>query len=254
MAKTILAVFAHPDDEVGIGGFLARAKATDMNIHLICATRGEASRIRHPEFVTAENQADIRSRELEKSCETLGISSLNFLDLPDGGAENWYCKNLEEKLLQLFIEIKPDIVITFDTNGSNGHKDHKEISRLTTVVFNCYKSSNSEKLYYTTLFPETFIKRRLWLLPIPRSFKDKIKNKFTTSDDKVTGIIKLNKKELNKKISHLDCHKSQFPDENGKYFKVPYSMFKRFAVYECYYLCGYGDENTNKRYKIVDKL
>lgn len=254
MDKTILAVFAHPDDEIGISGLLFRAKAMGMNIHLICATRGEAARVKHPEFVTKENQADIRSRELEKSCEALGISSLNFLDLPDGGAENWYCNDPKEKLLKLFCEIKPDIVITFDTNGSNGHKDHKEISRLATSVFNLYKSSNDQKLYYVTLFPETFIKRRLCLLPIPRSFKEQLKNKFTISDDKVTVIIKLNKSELNKKISLLDCHKSQFPDENGKYFKVPYRLYRRFAVYECYYLCGYGDNNLKNKYKIVDKL
>jgi LmbE family N-acetylglucosaminyl deacetylase len=42
MFKTLLAVFAHPDDETfGPGGTLAKYAAEGAAVHLICATRGE---------------------------------------------------------------------------------------------------------------------------------------------------------------------------------------------------------------------
>ncbi|HEY9528957.1 MAG TPA: PIG-L family deacetylase, partial [Anaerolineales bacterium] len=38
----LLVVFAHPDDEsMGMGGTLARYAAEGVEIHLVCASRGE---------------------------------------------------------------------------------------------------------------------------------------------------------------------------------------------------------------------
>ena len=40
--KKLLAVFAHPDDEAfGPGGTLAKYAKEGVEIHLLCATRGE---------------------------------------------------------------------------------------------------------------------------------------------------------------------------------------------------------------------
>ncbi|HRI57316.1 MAG TPA: PIG-L family deacetylase, partial [Anaerolineae bacterium] len=65
--RRILAVFAHPDDELSVGGALARYAAEGVAITLVCATRGEAATIYSPpEYgATPENLAEIRTRELE---------------------------------------------------------------------------------------------------------------------------------------------------------------------------------------------
>ena len=39
----ILGFFAHPDDELSVGGTLARYAAGGASVTLICATRGEAA-------------------------------------------------------------------------------------------------------------------------------------------------------------------------------------------------------------------
>ena len=46
---TLLAVHAHPDDEViGTGGILAHYSATGQRAALVCATRGEVGEIVDP--------------------------------------------------------------------------------------------------------------------------------------------------------------------------------------------------------------
>ena len=50
--RTILGVFAHPDDEsLACGGTLARAADAGANVVLLCATRGERGSICDPSLV-----------------------------------------------------------------------------------------------------------------------------------------------------------------------------------------------------------
>ena len=49
----LLAIFAHPDDEVfSCGGTLARYADEGHQVSLICATRGEEGEIVHPDTVS----------------------------------------------------------------------------------------------------------------------------------------------------------------------------------------------------------
>ena len=46
MKKVLLSVLAHPDDEsFGMGGTLAKYASEGVDVHLICATRGEAGEV-----------------------------------------------------------------------------------------------------------------------------------------------------------------------------------------------------------------
>ena len=50
--KTVLAIFAHPDDEsLACGGTLARLADAGARIVLMCASRGEAGSISDPALV-----------------------------------------------------------------------------------------------------------------------------------------------------------------------------------------------------------
>ncbi len=228
---SIVGVFAHPDDEFIIAGFLVRAISKGTKVHLICATRGEAGKIHNP-IVTKENMKEVRTKEIEKVCDVLGVSSLHFLDLPDGESDTWIDYKPIERIIAIFNQIKPDLILTFDRNGGNGHPDHKEISRLTKIAYETHKSNEDVRLYHVTKFPHSFLKKRLWMLP--KKTKEKILNKLTVIDSEVSTIVKLNNKELKKKLKIIDCYKSQFPDEKGRYYKLPYFVLKRIAKYECY--------------------
>src|SRR5262245_46661608 len=88
MTRHVLAVFAHPDDEVLCGaGTLALCAARGVHVHLVCATRGELGPIASPELATHETLAAVREGELRASCAALGIGEPVFLDLPDAGVD-----------------------------------------------------------------------------------------------------------------------------------------------------------------------
>ncbi len=84
--KTLLAVFAHPDDEAfGVGGTLARYAAQGVRVVLACATRGEAGQISDPSLATPENLGRVREEELRCAARALGVREVIFLGYRDSG-------------------------------------------------------------------------------------------------------------------------------------------------------------------------
>ena len=146
---SLMAVFAHPDDEsFGIGGTLARYGADPgVRVVLVCATRGEAGEISNPELASSERLGEVREQELRCACRTLGVEDLFFLDYRDSGmagtAENEDPRALAQadfdeavgKIVAHIRREQPDVVVTFDENGGYGHPDHIAIHHLTKAAF-----------------------------------------------------------------------------------------------------------------------
>lgn len=147
---TLLAVYAHPDDEVfGTGGVFARAAAEGHHTVLICATLGEEGEIHDPENDTAEARGHLsatREAELRRSCAILGIQDLHLLGYRDSGmagtpanksSASFVRADFEEatgRVCRLLREVRPDVVVTFDRGGGYGHPDHIQIHKVTTAA------------------------------------------------------------------------------------------------------------------------
>ena len=88
MKSTLLAVFAHPDDEpFEVGGTLAKYAANGTREVLVCATQGEVGEISDASLATPESLAHVWEDELRCAANTLGITDLLFLDYRDSGME-----------------------------------------------------------------------------------------------------------------------------------------------------------------------
>lgn len=134
----VLCVFAHPDDEAfGPGGTLAVWAQQGAEIHLICATKGEAG-----------GEAAVREEELERSAKILGIKTVEYLTYHDGEIGNKDLEMLEHDIVQQIKTKRPDIVLTFNLDGVSGHLDHIAVASATTQAFR--KTQIAEKLYYFT--------------------------------------------------------------------------------------------------------
>ena len=85
---TLLAVLAHPDDEsFGMGGTLALYAARGVDVHLICATRGEVGEV-SPELLAGFGSvAELRESELRCAAGHLGLKGVHFLEYRDSGME-----------------------------------------------------------------------------------------------------------------------------------------------------------------------
>ena len=86
---TLMAVHAHPDDEaIATGGVLARAAAEGKRVVLVCCTRGEAGEIHDPDLDPQEARqrlGEIRTEELRRSADILGVTDLEMLGYRDSG-------------------------------------------------------------------------------------------------------------------------------------------------------------------------
>ncbi|KAF0111767.1 MAG: LmbE family protein [Chloroflexi bacterium] len=170
--RRLLAVFAHPDDETfGPGGTLALYASRGVEVHLICATRGEAGEAPHGlnGFVSI---GEMREDELRRAASVLGLKTVRFLDYRDSGMpgspDNHHPKSLAmaqlteiaQQIAGHIREIHPQVIVTFDPIGGYRHPDHIAIQRATVKAFGMAGDPGQNiqglppyspsKLYYST--------------------------------------------------------------------------------------------------------
>lgn len=147
---TLMAVFAHPDDETFIcGGALARVAAEGHRVVLVCATRGEMGRrMGVPPTATRESIGDLREIELREACKALDIAKLDLLGIRDKSLEIQPFDQLVDTVLHRMQAEQPESVVTFHEEYG-GHPDHCTIGKAATAAFIQYRQSNpSAKLYF----------------------------------------------------------------------------------------------------------
>jgi LmbE family N-acetylglucosaminyl deacetylase len=132
---SLAAVFAHPDDEAfGTGGTLTKYAHEGVDVHLIMATRGEAGRVANPEISLTGPMSALRERELRCACETYGLKQLHFLEYVDSHTAIVPLREAVFKLVRLFRQLKPQVVLSFGPEGIYGHFDHLAVHRWTIAA------------------------------------------------------------------------------------------------------------------------
>lgn len=132
---TLMAVYAHPDDEAfGTGGTLARYADEGVDVHLVTATRGEAGQIAQGVAASPANLPDIRERELRCACEAYGIRPPHFLGFTDGLLTIVHQGQAVGRLVRLIRVLRPQVIITFGPEGIYGHYDHIAVHRWVSIA------------------------------------------------------------------------------------------------------------------------
>lgn len=129
--KRMLVILAHPDDEsFAVGGTLAKYAQQNVQVILLCATRGEAG----IDGVKSEKAGDIREGELRKAAEHLGIE-IYFLGYLDGELAQTKPGALLETIACWVDLVQPQLILTFGPEGVSGHPDHVTISHTVTQAY-----------------------------------------------------------------------------------------------------------------------
>lgn len=184
---SLVAVLAHPDDEsFGMGGTLALYAQKGVEIHLICATRGEAGEMDPDCLEGFDSIAQRRESELRCAAELLGITSVHFLDYRDSGMSgshdnqhpqalvNAPIADVAQQIADHFRRLRPQVIITFDPIGGYKHPDHIVIHNATVEAFKLagdvhhiseFPRYQPEKLYFH-LIPKKFLRWGVWFLRI----------------------------------------------------------------------------------------
>ncbi|WP_232696292.1 PIG-L deacetylase family protein [Brevibacillus daliensis] len=153
--KTILFIYAHPDDETFASGITLASYANqeDTRLSLLCATRGQAGKPGNPPLCTPEELPALREAELREACKILGMNRVEILDYEDKHVSDVPKEELAGHIKKMIDEEQPQILVTFAPHGISGHPDHIAISQATKYVVDHVldKSSSVKKLYYVTI-------------------------------------------------------------------------------------------------------
>jgi N-acetylglucosamine malate deacetylase 2 len=151
--QKILAIFPHPDDEVTVAGTLMKLKESGHQITLICLTRGEKGKSSGIE--NEHDLARLRTKEMEKSAELIGVDRLILKDYPDSGIEKLDMDSLKGIIYQLIETNVPDVMISYDSKvGLYGHPDHRLTGKAVEEVFLNHKDASDftpKQLFQVTL-------------------------------------------------------------------------------------------------------
>jgi len=180
----LLAVLAHPDDEsFGMGGTLALYASRGVDVHLVCATRGEVGEV--DDLKGFASIAELREAELRCAAVHLGLKGVHFLDYRDSGMDgspdnqhpnSLAAQPLDEvaaKVVHNIRELHPQVVLTFDPIGGYRHPDHIAIHKATVRAFEQAANSDfapdgrppfqPQRIYFHTI-PHGFLKTVVRLL------------------------------------------------------------------------------------------
>src|SRR5438309_5302052 len=149
--RTVLGIFAHPDDEsLACGGTFARLADAGARVVLVCASRGEAGSISDPALVPDGDLGGVRERELRDAAAVLGVAEVIILSHPDGDLRWDHVPELHEEIVDAIRRYRPDAVITFAEDGLYWHLDHIGVYERTVEALQ-ELGSEAPALYYVTI-------------------------------------------------------------------------------------------------------
>lgn len=144
--RTLLGVWAHPDDEAYLSaGLMADFRRRGDRVAVVTATLGEHG-TSDPVTWPPDRLAVLRRGELRASLAALGVDEHHLLGFADGEC---HLQDGIDAIAQLIDDIEPDLIVTFGPDGMTGHTDHRAVSRWTTEAWATTRPGAD--LWYATL-------------------------------------------------------------------------------------------------------
>jgi LmbE family N-acetylglucosaminyl deacetylase len=245
---TLMAVHAHPDDEVlSTGGVLASAAAEGIRTVLVTCTNGEQGDgpggVKPGEPGHDEAQVrEVRLAELRASAALLGISDVELLGYSDSGMVGWEANGRPEvfanvpveeagaRLAALMEQYRPDVVVTYDENGGYGHPDHIQAHRITVEAIR--SSGIPAKFYHAAISRARFTALFADLRAEGADLGDfDPPADFGTPDELITTVVDVSD-QVSRKRKALEAHASQ--GDNIFFLRLPEAGQQRVFGHESF--------------------
>ena len=159
--RSILFVFAHPDDEGHWGsGVAIRCHDEGARTVLVTATRGERGTAGN--LCSVEELPRVREEELRGAARILKFDDLQILEYKDKELTSAPPDEIRRTLVGIVRRERPSIVVTFDPNGITLHVDHLAISRFVSDAL----PAAADPRFYPDLGETYDVPRLLWTPPV----------------------------------------------------------------------------------------
>lgn len=155
----VLAIVAHPDDEIiGLGGTLCKHRKNGDEVKVIIACEGKSSRYSSYEEADKSSIEKFRSETIEANRELL-IEDVMLYDLPNNRLDRIELLDLVKKIEDLVKVFQPELVYTHFHGDLN--IDHERISRATVTACRTLPGSTVEQLLFFETLSSTEHSERL---------------------------------------------------------------------------------------------
>ena len=237
---------AHPDDEtINNGVTMAKYAAEGVQVTLVTCTRGEEGEVLVESLANLASSRDDklgehREIELKTAMGYRGIKDFRFLGSPNkkwrdsgmiGTAQNerkdvfWQADLTEaaQELVKIILEIKPQVLITYDEFGGYGHPDHIKAHQVAMLAAELASNQGWKisKIYWNTM-PKSVIQMGIdKMKEVGSSFfgADSVEDlPFAKPDELVTSVIKA-PDYVEKKLKAMKAHETQISID-GPFFAL----------------------------------
>lgn len=164
--RSVVCFFAHPDDETVLaGGMINLLVRQQVNVHIVCATRGEGGET-GASSIERHMLGSVRESELRCAAQALGatVSILDYVD-PTIGEDDVLqpfevnFDTLARQLATIAIEHKADAVLTHGADGEYGHPAHQLVHRAVVAGI---RQMSPNTLIYTVAANVATVEDTLW--------------------------------------------------------------------------------------------
>jgi LmbE family N-acetylglucosaminyl deacetylase len=208
-SRTLVAVFAHPDDETIVSPVLAHYARQGAKVYVVIATDGRRGVSRHAGIPAGARLAAVRAGEARCSAQELGVHPPILLGLEDAGLaviSPWPGEPLDRMAKRLEItlkELRPDAVITWGPEGGYGHADHRLVGDVVTQLFQAGAVPPPARLYYVGFTADRIKNSPRWY-----GF-----HMYPTAPELLTATVQFDERDRAAARRSLGCHRSQATEQ-----------------------------------------
>ena len=280
--RRLLLVHAHPDDEsINNGATMARYAAEGVHVTLVTCTLGELGEVIPPGLRHLGGAAlgEYRLGELTAAMRELGVRDFRLLGgtgrygdsgmmgLPENEDPRCFWQaDVDEaagELVQVILEVRPQVVVTYDDNGGYGHPDHIQAHRVAmrAVELAAEAGCQVEKVYWNrmprSVADEAFVRLREDLTGLPFGAAAVVGDLPGVVDDsKITAVVD-GSGHAGAKAAAMRAHATQITvAEGARYFALSNELAQPLFPYEYYELVrgergehGGGDDRHGRRWE-----
>ena len=244
--KRLLLVHAHPDDEtINNGVTMAKYAVEGVHVTLVTCTRGEEGEVLVESLKNLASDkddklGDHREIELKDAMIELGISDFRFLGSPNkkwrdsgmiGAPQNehkdvFWQSDLDEaanELVKVILEIKPQVMITYDEFGGYGHPDHIKAHQVAmrAAEISANQGWQITKIYWNTM-PRSVLQTSIdKMKEVGSEFfgaESADEMPFAKDDELVTSVVKA-QEYVPQKLAAMKAHATQI-SVDGPFFAL----------------------------------
>ena len=195
---TVIALFAHPDDETWIAGTLMHLQQQKINVIPVYVTSGDRGSDRSGRGLSGAELAKVREQETQQALQALSLSSPVFLRYKDGQTATQLTQ-ISADIDSITKQYSAPVMLCFSQGGITANSDHVALAEL------CQSRYSEHQLVFSLSRTRAAI---LEATAHAHQFTYPIKS--PVSDSFITHRIDVRRFKM-QKIQALDSHTTQFP-------------------------------------------